>query len=217
MPLTPRQLYRCIIVGELHGQLTQTAFHFRGADSSPASTVQAEITNLYNDFLANVVPAYKLFCNQQWTAKSLFVVQLTARPGVIIDQPLSGGGAQTGDSLPSYCAGVLSLRTGLTGRSRVGRLYIPGVSEELSSTSRLEASYLSLLQQLGAVLTNRYGASGTSTSGRFGVFSRKLGVTRVGGLVPYLDYSINGWTQVTSTIARNVVGTQRKRLLAKGQ
>jgi hypothetical protein len=217
MPVTPRQLYQIKIIGELHGQATETRFWFKSADTSTWTTPQNELTSLRGDFLTNIVPAYKAFCNQNWSAKTMLSVQMTAVPGIFIDDVLSGGGVQTGDSLPSFCAGLLSLRTGLTGRSRVGRIYVPGVAEDLSSNSRLEGAYTSVLQTLGATLLARYGPSGSFAHCRIGVFSRKLGVTRNPGPPPSLSYSINGWTQVTSFIARPEVATQRKRKLARGQ
>lgn len=217
MPLTPRQLYRVIITGELHGQQTMNLFHFRGADSSPASTITAEITNLYNDFNTNVIPAYKLCICQEWQAKSLKVVQLTANPGAFIDQVLVGNGAQTGDSLPSHDAGVLSFRTGLTGRTRAGRIYVPGVPEDNSASSRYEVGLLSVVQSLGTLLVNRYGPTGTSSSGRFGVFSRKMGVIRHPGPPPWLEYTLTGWTQITAAIARPELGTMRKRKQHHGE
>lgn len=217
MPVSPRQLYRIKIIGELHGQLTETAFWFRGADTSTWTTAQNELTSLNSHFVANIVPAYKLFCNQQWTHKTTLSTQMTAVPGYFIDNVGSGGGTQVADSLPSYCAGLLSLRTGLTGRSRVGRIYVPGVSEDLSSNSRLEDQYLTILQSLGSALLNFYGPSGSFAHARVGVFSRKLGVTRNPGPPPSLSYSLNGWTQVTAFIARREIATQRKRKLARGQ
>lgn len=217
MPVTPRQLYCVHVIGELHGQLTQTRFWFRGGDSSPASTVSAELQGIRSAFAASILPAYRLFCNQQWIAKTMLTVQMSANPGAFIDDPLTGGGSQVGDSLPSFCGGLLSLRTGLTGRSRVGRIYLPGVAEDLSSSSRLENSYVSILQALGNALLNTFGPTGTSGYGRVGVFSRRLGVTRNAGPPPTLTYSINGWTQVTSFIARPEIATQRKRKLARGQ
>lgn len=123
---------------------------------------------------------------------------------------------QTGNSLPSFCAGLLSLRTGLTGRSRVGRIYVPGVAEDLSDNSRLEGAYTSVLQTLGSTLLTRYGPSGSFAHCRIGVFSRKLGVVRNPLPTPTLSYNLNGWTQITAFIARNEIATQRKRKLARG-
>lgn len=217
MPLSPLQLYRAIVVGELHGQLTQTIFHFRGATSSPASTVSAEMNNLYADLTANLVPAMKTPLNQEWHAKSLKLLRISAEPMEMIDSALTGEGLQTGHSLPSFVAALLSLRTGFSDRSRTGRLYLPGIAEDLSESSRLEGSYLGLFQSFGTLLVNRYGASGTSNNGRLGVFSRKLGVTRVASVPPRLAYSTVGWTQVTQIIAQVELASCRKRKLRRGE
>jgi hypothetical protein len=217
MPLSPRQLYRIKVIGELHGQYTQNEFWIRGADASPASTVAVEIGAINNHFRDNVIPLIKNFASQEWAAKTMLTVQMSANPGVFIDNVLTGGGIQLEHSLPSYCAGLLSLRTGLTGRSRVGRIYVPGVAEDRSSSSRLEGDYLAILQSLGSALLGFYGPSGSHAYGRIGVFSRKLGVTRMPGAPPWLQYSTAGWTQITAFIARNEVATIRKRKLARGQ
>jgi hypothetical protein len=171
---------------------------------------------MFTEFVNNVIPPYKLFCNQEWALKSISLLQLTANPGIIVDGAFSGNGAQVGNSLPSFCAGVLSLRSGLTGRSRHGRIYLPGVAEDLTSASKLEANYLGLLQNFGNLLRDRYGSSGTTNIIRLGIFSRKLGVTRIGGLVPSLSYSTAGFTQLTGCIARPEIGSMRRRKLARG-
>lgn len=215
--MTPRGLYRLKLVGELHGQLTETAFHFKGADSNSYTSYLAEMQALHDDFTSNIITPYKTFCNQEWKAKSLLTIQLLPTPGILLESILTGGGVQVGNSLPSFCAGLLSLRTGFTGRSYHGRIYIPGVSEDLSSLGKLEGNYLSLLQSLGATLLTRYGPSGAANSARLGVFSRKLGVTRVTLPIPHLTYSLSGWNQLSTVVARAEIATQRKRKLARGQ
>lgn len=217
MPVTPRQLYRIKVIGELHGQYTQNEFWFRGSDSSPASTVTVEIGAINNHFRDNVIPLIKNFASQEWAAKTMLTVQMSANPGIFIDNVLSGGGIQLEHSLPSYCAGLLSLRTGLTGRSRVGRIYVPGVAEDRSQLSRLEGDYLAILQTLGNSLLGYYGSSGSHAYGRIGVFSRRLGTVRNAGPPPWISYNLNGWTQITTFIARSEVATIRKRKLARGQ
>lgn len=216
MPISPRVLYMCKLIGELHGQTTETRFWIRGGDSSPASTVAAEIVGIRNPMINFVIPAIKAWASQEWHAKTLLTVQMSTRPGVFIDDPLTGGGNQVGDSLPSFCAGLLSLRTGLTGRSRVGRIYLPGVAEDFSQDSRMAGDYLGVLQSVGTTLLQQFGTSGATGYGRIGVFSRKLGVTRSIGPPPSLSYSINGWTQITSFIARPEIATMRKRKLFVG-
>lgn len=217
MPLPEKGLYRLILVGELHGQATQTAFHFQDSDNQPNSTYQIALNHLMSDFQTGVLPKIQLFASQEWAAKTLIGITLIPKQLVFIETRIANGtGTQTDDSLPTFNAGLLSLRTGLGGRSHIGRLYFPGVAEGLSSDSRLEGSYLGLLSDIGATLVSKYGVNGSYPYCRYGVFSRKLGVTRVVSPIPTLNYSRNGWFQINSTVARPEIATQRRRKLARG-
>jgi hypothetical protein len=218
MPLSPLGLYRVTLIGELHGQATQTAFHFMTNSSGNVNNnYSTELTDLVADFIANVVPKIQLFANQEWAGKTVLGITLIPKATVFIESRLANGtGTQPDQCLPSFCAGLLSLRTGAGGRSRIGRLYIPGVAEGLSSASKLEGSYLSLLSGIGAALLQRYGPSGGFPYVRYGVFSRKLGVTRNFGPPPTLSYSAAGFMMINSIIARPEIATQRRRKLARG-
>jgi hypothetical protein len=216
--MTPRGLYRLKVIGEIHSQVTETVFHFRTKDSSTFTTYQSEMNALLTDFKAVVMPKLHVFANQEWAVKSILMVSLIPSPGVLIeDRQPGGGGFQVGHSLPSYCAGLLTIRTGLSGRSGHGRIYVPGVPEDFSSNSRLDGTSLGFLQDIGNALLTRYGASGTYNSNQYGVFSRVLGVTRQAGPPPRLVYSMNGFMLASTAIARPEIATQRKRKLGRGQ
>lgn len=218
MPLTPRGLYRVKLIGEIHGQATETAFHFTTSENSGQSSYYTELLETMQHFQTNMLPIIQAFCCQEWVAKTLIGVTLIPKAEVFIEIRIPNGtGFQPDNSLPSFNAGLLSLRTGAGGRSRIGRLYIPGVAEGLSSASRLEGQYLGLLSNIGAKLTQFYGTSGSYPWIRYGVFSRKLGVTRVLSPLPTLNYNIAGFKIVTSTVARPEIATQRRRKLARGQ
>lgn len=217
MPMTPRGLYRVKLIGELHGQATETAFHFTTSENSGQTSYYTELLETMQHFQTNMLPKVQAFCSQQWVAKTLIGVTLIPKAEVFIEIRIPNGtGFQTDDSLPSFCAGLLSLRTGLGGRSRIGRIYLPGVAENLSSLSRLDGTYLSLLAAIGSGLTQFYGATGSYPWIRYGVFSRKLGVTRSLLPVPSLNYNIAGFKIVNSTVARPEVATMRRRKLARG-
>lgn len=218
MPLNPLGLYRLKLIGEIHGQTTETAFHFITRSTSTITTYAAEAQAIVNDFLASVLPAIRIWASDDWHVKSVLIVTLIPSPGVLIENRLAGGeGFQGGDSLPSFCAGLLSLRTGISGRSAHGRLYLPGVPEDLSSDSRLSGVSLGQLQDIGTALTTRYGTAGTFVNARFGVFSRRIGVTRNPGPPPRLIYNHNGFFTVSSIVARPEIATVRKRKIAQGQ
>lgn len=217
MPVTPRQLYVSMIVGELHGQLTVTRFWIRGGDSSPASTIAAEIAGIRLAMFNTILPAYKNFLTSAWHGNHMLTMNLTTNPKVMIDEVIAVSGDQDATALPSFCAGLLSLRTGFAGRTRSGRLYLPGIASGDSDASLLTGGAFGLLQTFGNTLISTFGPSGSSTYGRLGVFSRKLGVTRVVGPPPSLTYSTAGWTQITQAIARPEVASMRKRKLGRGQ
>lgn len=218
MPLNPLGLYRLKLVGELHGQATETAFHFLTNSSwNGNSSYKVELTDLMTHFVANIVPKVQLFASQEWVAKTVIGITLIPKAEVFIETRLPNGtGTQPDNCLPSFCAGLLSLRTGFGGRSRIGRLYIPGVAEGLSSASRLEGQYLSLLSGIGASLLQFYGPSGSVPWVRYGVFSRKLGVTKSSIPAPTLTYHQGGFARIDSVIARPEIATMRRRKLARG-
>lgn len=217
MPLTPRGLYRISLIGELHGQATQTAFHFTTSESSAQSSYQTELNETMDNFISTIMPLWQVFCSQEWVAKTLVGITLIPKQAVFIEKRFSSGtGGQPNNSLPSFCAGLLSLRTGVGGRNRIGRLYVPGVAEDSSSASRLEGVYLGLLSNLGNKLVSQYGANGAYPWVHYGVFSRKLGVTRVTGPPPTLNYNIAGFQRISNIIARPEIATVRRRKLARG-
>lgn len=215
--VNPLGLYHLSMFGELHGQTTQNVFHFQTRASSIGSSYAFEATQLINDFETNVLPKVKAFCCDDWAVKTLLVTTLIPKSVVLVEKRIAtGAGVQSDDSLPSFCAGLLSLRTGVGGRSGHGRLYIPGVPENLSSASRTEGSLLTILSDIGAVLLNRYSNSGGFSYARYGVYSRKLGVTRSAGPPPTLNFSHAGFFPVTEIIARPEIATMRKRKLSHG-
>lgn len=217
MPISPLKLYCCWIVGELDNQLTVTRLWFRGGTSSPASTVTAEIGGIRSGIVTSILPAYRNFCSSLWHGNHLQIMEMTTTPRVMIDEVISVSGIGDAQSLPSFCAGVLSIRTGFSGRTRAGRLFLPGIPDGGSLNSKLTGASFGQLQAFGTTLLNVFGPSGTNAYGRWGVFSRKLGVTRSAGPPPSLSYSIAGWTQATEAIARFDVATMRKRKLGRGQ
>lgn len=215
--VNPLGLYHLSLFGEIHGQTTQNVFHFQTRSSSIGATHAFEATQLLTDFNTNVVPKIKAFCCDDWAIKTILVTTLIPKSTVLTEMRIAtGAGLQPDDSLPSFCAGLLSLRTGVGGRSAHGRIYIPGVPEGLSSQSRTEGSLLTLLSDIGTVLLTRYGPTGGFAYARYGVFSRKLGVTRSAGPPPTLTFNHVGFFPVTEIIARPEIATMRKRKLSHG-
>lgn len=218
MPPNPVGIYRLIVKGEIHGQRTQTAFHFRSGPTSTHTIHTSEMAAILNDFRINALPKYAAFCHQDWSHKGLYLVTLNPRPGFLIEETTTTvGGFQGDDCLPSHDAGLLIFRTGVAGRSGHGRIYLPGVHANSVSAGRLGANLLSLLSDFGNTLVQRYGASGSQSFTRMGIFSRKLGVTRDPLNPKELDYNLAGFFTITTAIPRVEVATMRRRKLHRGQ
>jgi hypothetical protein len=217
MPISPLQLYVMLLVGEIENQLTITKFWFRGGSASPASTIAIEMSNIHSHFKSTLLPKYQAFCSSRWHGNHLMLINLTTEPKQMIDDVITVSGFQDAISLPAFAAGVLSLRSGFADRTRNGRIFLPSPSTGDSDGSRLTGASLGLLQAFGSQLLTSFGTSGVNAYGRIGIFSRKLGVTRVTVPIPKLNYSTAGWTQCTAVIARSEIATIRKRKLGRGQ
>jgi hypothetical protein len=218
MAVTPTGLYRAVIIGKIHEQLTQTALHFRALTTSPHSTHAAEASALNTRIAAILIPKFQAYASDDWQALSILTVSLIPRPGVLVETALNNAtGFQPDEGLPSFCAGVLSLRSGVAGRSAHGRIYVPGTAANALNASKHTAETHQLLRDIGSTLLTEWSNTGSSNFARFCIFSRKLGVTRVLGPPVQLSYSMAGAFTVSSIIARPEIATVRRRKLQHGQ
>lgn len=197
----------------LHGQRIQNGYYFTNnisiADDIAALSTRA--TDLAVHFANNIYPKIKAFQNNQVQYNSFVVSTLIPHEGPIAESPVSvGSGDQPDESLPSYCAAIITLRTGVSGKSNRGRSYYSGVSENDHTAGELNPSAFTALEDIGNELLNRYGPAGSSSIYRYVVFSKKLGY-QAGGI-----YSAAGIRRVIQYVPRRTLGTQRHRLIGKG-
>lgn len=110
----------------------------------------------------------------------------------------AGAGTVTGDALPRQVAGLLTLRTALTGRANRGRKYIPFPAEEdNNSDARPTATYLVQLAAHGAVYAADVlaGTPPVSAILHCHVYQKALGIAQA----------------VTTVVTRTDWATQRRR------
>lgn len=209
------RLFHLTVRQELHGQVVQNGYYFKSRPGIDDVWSQEQIcTSLLNGYLNGVLPSVKAWANQQLKFQNLVVRTISPKFGTIVEVLLENHeGAQGDDSLPSYCAGLISLRTGLGGGFRRGRSYYAGVSENDSSLSRLEADSLNGLVTIGNSLIQQFGFTGGSSLAGYGIWSWKLaGVANNDG-----EYNTNlAFTPITQCIPRPVIATQRHRKIGHG-
>lgn len=111
-----------------------------------------------------------------------------------------GAGSVTGDVLPPQTTSLITLRTADAGRRFRGRIYVPFPGEaDNSFNGTPSAAYISLLGNLASFFTQDQ----TITVGGGSALYRHVIYHRVGLTPPD--------TAITSTVARTVWATQRRR------
>lgn len=215
MPGTSPFLFFISLNYELHGQLCQNGYYLLenvAHSHNPDPSIQ--LVALVNQFKNTVYEAIRFFQNQECHYRSITGVTIDPHNGPIAELILeTAEGVQQNESLPTYCAAVLSLRTGLGGRSHIGRSYYAGVSEEDSANSKLTPDSLSRLQGIGNELLLRFG---TSDSGRFwtyGVWSWKRAMIDGSRNNPNIDLA---FTPIVQCLPRIILGTQKHRQIGHG-
>lgn len=208
----PFQLvFHLTFVQTLHGQTIQNGYYFTNNNQWNDALTAFELNNKITFFRTQVLPSIKAIQSQEVVHKTLIMAQLFPHNGPIVEQILeTSGGDQTFESLPSYCAAVLSLRSGFGGKSNRGRSYYAGISVEHGNGSLVELNILAGLQDIGNKLLTNFGNSSSPTALRYCIYSRKLGDQEqgrptAGGLIP-----------IVQCLARRTLGTQRHRKIGIG-
>lgn len=199
-------LYRLVIFATDTRSIFANVRHYRvtavggagASDALVASTFNAAIRPVYLPIMASTV-GLTGFQVQRLTAGGVAltdpVVSLTNLPAL---------GTDSGDQLPSYVAGVLSVRTGVAGRRTRGRFYtFPAGEASNSSIGTPEAAWVANAVVLASQLlqTSVPTAGGDSTT-----------------LVPVVFSKSNGGSTVVSNVAvRPEWGTIRHRKIGRGQ
>jgi hypothetical protein len=208
-----RPMYHLTLLSELHGQEVQNGYYFIPASSHTNPDNALDCFNIVERFNARIMPAIRDFANNELHFIGLICATVIPQWGVIYERGFeTGEGIQPDESLHSTAAGVLSLRTGLGGRSHIGRSYYGGVSKADSQQSRLSAGSHTRLQTIGNALLDGFGASIADNEFHYGVYSHKLGDVPRDPPAVGKRLTLVGFTPITNIIARHVIGTQRHRI-----
>jgi hypothetical protein len=200
-------IYEVVTEFDLHSQRCVNVYHFKGSNNF------ASLEDLINDVIScirtSLLPALSVDC------KLINVRGKTIYPALSDEAILSGnagdvGGIATGGDV-SFAAGLMSLRTGLGGRSNRGRKFIAGLPEDGVTASRLTTGELAALLTFATCLAGKF-ISNTSTDPYFiGVLSRKKMKP------PTNATALAAFRSCTSISVSSVVSTQVRRKIGRGQ
>lgn len=210
IPLPQNGLVQVRIVGRMDGQETNNVLHFTAASAIDDIDLRI-IQVLANCFITNLLPVL----SSSWTLEAMRWKIVAPALGVEqISVPLgAGAGGGSAVALPSFASAVLSIRTSLGGRSRRGRMYIPGIPEGQTTNSSFDSA-LPLWAGLIAFAACVAGAfipgdPPGSNAPAFGIYSRKLG----GATFPYNPV---GFATMAAINPVSIIGTTRSRKVGRG-
>ena len=204
-------LFHITLVQQLHAQTIQNGYYMTNRDDLSDASFVSSMTTALDQFKTFVFPHLKGFQSQELVYRSLIMTTLVPRFGPIVEQVLeTSQGDQVEPCLPSYCAAVLSLRTGDGGKSNRGRSYYSGIPQDFASASRATPDLVTRLQNLGNQLLSLYSDSPGFNPFTYCLYSRRIGDSE-GGSPTAL-----GIVVIRQTIARSVLGTQRHRKIGIG-
>lgn len=136
---------------------------------------------------------------------------------------LTAGGAGAVQMLPPQCAHVTTLRTAQVGRSRRGRIFGFGFCEPDQDAGTWTASITTAVTAAWTTFLAKYGSvSPTDPNFQLGVWSNRIATgctpNAAGTLVPGASSPSpqTAFAPVTTTVVRNIVRTQRRRVAGVG-
>lgn len=204
-------IYRVRTRGTLRGQRIEWGVHIQQvlASGGPA--------DLAGSWVASVMPLVDAATSQEINWDDVLVSD-TATAGseqqiLPLTQPHPG--LVTGDCLPGQNAVVVSLRSGVKGRRRRGRFFLPGVSEANQANGLVTGSQLTAITALADGLRTHYGPTGSEASYRLVVYSPPTPPFKAPKPPP-----VHTDTLVTPVVALPVdpvIRTQRRRTIGVGQ
>lgn len=121
---------------------------------------------------------------------------------------IAGSLTLTTDQLAPWLAAVISWRTAFAGRSRRGRNYFGGMSEEMVVGSTIHSTQLARLAAYRDAVLGEFGPSGASLNYRLVVHSRKIADTGV-------DCTASS-TAITSGLVRDQLASMKSRKAGHG-
>lgn len=197
-------IYEVVVEGSLHSQQIINVFHFKG--SSGLSSLTGVINALKDCVISSLLPAlsheYRLLTVRGKT------IHPTLTDEIVVAAGAGDIGGTATDSDVSFAAGLMSLRTGLGGRSNRGRKFFAGIPESGVSVSRLTTPQLAALVAFATCLAGKFISSFSTEPYFIGVLSRKA--------VKAGSTPLAAFKTVTTITTSNVVSTQVRRKVGRG-
>lgn len=203
-------MFQVRVKGFQEGQETNNVLHF--VCSTSTSDVELHlILVLIQCFVEHLMPAW----SNKWVLDTVVWkrVSPTLSPEFVTVPPDPAIGALTTDSLPTFNAALVSIRTAQGGRSKRGRMFLAGIPESATIGSKFELTNVTWLAIVAFVqcLVEKFVTNEPIGSDQFklGVYSRKIG----GASFPY---GASGFTAALQLSPVSLIATMRSRKVGHG-
>jgi hypothetical protein len=126
------------------------------------------------------------------------------------------GTAAADEEMPTFCAAVIHISTGLAGRRRRGRMHIGGLSDGHVDASHISEAGVTMLTAIRAAYLTQFG-SGASLW-RLGVYSRTTHMEEMeaAGGNPVLPDNSTAWADAIGLGINEIIGTMYSRKVGVG-
>lgn len=214
MPETAVQndCYQVRIEGRISGQLTNNVLHFRYLSGASDTDVLLHLIQVLLDcFTTHLLPVL----SSSWNLERIVWkrVSPTLGPEIITVPPGDATGEGAVSALPAFCSALISIRTNEGGRSKRGRMFLPGLPENQTTNDTIDPVgplWAGLLAFAACVILNFVpGDPVGANQWGLSVYSRKIG----GDVFPY---GLNGFTQVRELIPVSFIASTRSRKVGRG-
>jgi hypothetical protein len=204
--------YQVRVVGRVEGQETNNVLHFSCASGAGDADVALHlITVLLQCYITHLLPVL----TSKWSLEKAVWKRVapTLGPELVTVPTGTTSGGGSANALPSFAAGVISLKSILGGRSHRGRMYIAGIPETATTDSFLNAAdpfWTAMLAFANCIVSNFIIGDPVGTnSWQMMIYSRKLGGA-------HFPYGNAGFTAIKEVLPNQLVGTMRSRKVGRG-
>ena len=203
MALASGQLYRVTYQFSIAGQTVENVVHMRertGASTPAELRVSAEtFFSLWKSIVCSAVPLTQVIIKQLTPA---------ALDEDIFTPTTHTGGSHSGSPGNNTVACVFTLRTGESGRSKRGRMYIGGLNADQTGRNSLDTTDSAIVDNAALAIVAAFGPAGSDAHLELGVYSKLIG-----GTTPA---TMGGYRPVVQILARKLLANQRRRRIGVG-
>lgn len=199
------EIIQATFSSQLDGQLCENVLHFREiVEASTDAAISASL-EAFRLVLAAKMSVFSIFSQTRW--KRVTPVPLDFQFAAITD---AGTGLVNQRPMPTTCAVVVTLRTGVSGKTHRGRFYLPGWPRSWvdDNNNRFNVDGQAAANSLAAAIGAGWFTGGSDATLRLGMYSRTIG-----GSSPM---TLAGWQQVTQAVPQSILGNQRRRRIGVG-